>query len=299
MNKYEIYVDSGNNIPDELLEKYDINVVPFTCTIDGKETDCYEKGVPFKQTAVRFYEALRAGADIKTSLIGAAKFAEYVAPALTNGKDVIIFTISSGISGTYNQAVAAQKELAEKYPDRKIIVRDSANASMGSGMQAIKAAELRDEGESVENCDKWFEENGYKFNSYVTVGDLKYLRKGGRVSAVAAIAGTILNIKPILHANETSPANLTVCAKERGKKKALAYIANAYSQRAENVGNDTVYICHADSVDDANELAQMIKDRGAKEVILEYYDLCTGSHVGPGTVALFFFGKDRRTYPAN
>lgn len=294
MNYFDIFVDSGTNVPDDLIKKHGIGVVPYTCTVNGEERLCYEEGVSFVETAKKYYADLRNGADVKTSLIGTEKFIEYLTPSLEAGKDVLLFTISSGISGTYNQALNAKCELEKKYPACKVYVCDTANASMGSGMQALKAADLRDMGESAKACAEWVEANAYKFNSLVTVGDLKYLRKGGRVSAVTAIAGTILNIKPVLHANDASPAKLTVCAKERGKKKALAYIANAYKELAENIGDDTVYVCHADCEDDANELAAMLKERGAKEVITEYYDLCTGTHVGPGTVALFFYGKDRR-----
>lgn len=164
---------------------------------------------------------------------------------------------------------------------------------MGSGLQALKVADLRDMGESIEACVKWLELNSYKFNSYATVADLKYLRKGGRISTTLAIAGTILNIKPILRADGATPAKLTFFSKERGRKKALLALANEFSANVENP-ESLIAICHADCEDDANELAAMLKERGAKDIIIEYYDLCTGTHVGPGTVALFFYGKDRR-----
>lgn len=294
MNNFDIFVDSGANIPDELVKKHDIGVIPYSCTVNGEERLCYDRNLPFIETAKKYYDDMRNGADVKTSLIGTERFIEYLTPSLESGRDVVLLTISAGISGTYNQAVSAKEELEKKFPERKIYVCDTANASMGSGMLALKAADLRDMGESAESCAEWINQNAYRINSYVTVGDLKYLRKGGRVSAVTAIAGTILNIKPILYANNTSPAKLTVISKERGKKRALLAIANAYTENAENIENETVYICHADCEEDANELAALVKERGAKEVVLEYYDLCTGSHVGPGTVALFFYGKDRR-----
>lgn len=292
-NYFDILVDSGTNIPDELVKKHGIIVVPYSCTVNGKEQLCYDKDVSFADTAKRYYDDLRGGADIKTSLIGTERFIEYATPSLKAGKDVIIFTISAGISGTYNQAVNAKTELLKLFPEREIEVCDTANASMGSGLQALKVADLRDMGESLKTCAKWVEQNAYKFNSYVTVADLKYLRKSGRISATLAIAGTILNIKPILKADGGSPAKLVFFTKERGRKKALLSLANAFSEHAESL--ETVCICHADCPDDANELAEMLRERGAKNVIIEYYDLCTGSHVGPGTVALFFYGKDRRT----
>lgn len=160
----------------------------------------------------------------------------------------------------------------------------------------LKAADLRDMGESAETCAKWVDTNAYKLNSYLTVGDLKFLKKGGRISAAAAIAGTILNIKPIIRADGGSPAKLSFFAKERGRKKALTAILEACRQRAVNIENQTVAIAHADCEEDALYLADALKSQcGVKNIIIEYYDLCTGSHAGPGTVALFFMGKDRKT----
>ena len=294
MNKFEIFVDSGTNIPDALLKKHAITVVPYTCIVNGEERLCYEKDRPFEQTAKRYYEDLRNGADIKTSLIPKERFVEYLTPALEQGKDAVIFTISSGVSGTYAQATYAKEELEAKFKGCNVFVIDSANASMGSGLQALKAADLRDMGESAEACVAAIKENIYKLNSYFTVADLKYLRKGGRISATLAIAGTLLNIKPILKADGGSPAKISFFGKERGRKKALAALADAFSNNVENPENQVISITHADCIEDAEELAQTLRERGAKDVIIEYYDLCTGSHVGPGTVALFFWGKDRR-----
>lgn len=295
MNSFDIFVDSGNNIPDHLVKKHGITVIPFTCNVNGEERLCYDKNASFRETAKQYYEDLREGADIKTSLIPKERIFEYVKPSLEAGRDAIIFTISSGISGTYNQAVYAKEELEKAYPDCKVYVIDTANASLGSGMQALKIADLRDMGENAENCAKYAVESAYRYNSYLTVGDLKYLKKSGRISTTLAIAGTLLNIKPVLSADGGSPAKLTFFGKERGKKKALLSLAEMFSAKAENPESQTVYITHADCEEDALALAEMIKERGAGEVVIEYYDLCTGPHVGPGTVALFFYGTDRRS----
>lgn len=293
--KFDIYVDSAANIPDELVKKHDVKVVSYTCTVNGQERLCYEEGGNFAETAKKFYDEMRAGADVKTSLVGAEKFIEAVTPTFEAGRDAVLITITSGMSGTYNEALKAKKALEEKYPGCKLYVCDSANASMGQGLQALKVADLRDMGESAETCAKWLEQNAYKINSLVTVGDLKYLRKGGRVSALTAIAGTILNIKPILWANDTKPAKLTMWGKERGRKKALNAIFEEFKKRVTDPESQTVAITHADCEEDANYLAELVKSYGVKDVIIEYYDLCTGTHAGPGTVALFFMGKDRIT----
>lgn len=290
---FDIFADSAANLTDEMIESSDIKIISFLCTVNGQERYCYEEGTPFESTAKRFYEDMVAGADVKTSLIGEQRFIEALTPSLQAGRDVLLFTMTSTLSGTYNQAVNAQKALAEKFPDNKVFVVDSANASLGEGLLAVSAAKLRDMGESCEACFKWVEENKYKMNSYVTVDDLKYLKKSGRVSAVLAIAGTILNIKPMLKADGSVPAKLTTFSKERGRRKSIEALANYFSENVINPENQIVAICHCNCLEDAEKLAEMVKARGAKEVVINYYDLCTGSHVGPGTLALFFTGKDR------
>lgn len=295
MRNFDIYVDSGANIPNALVKEYDINVISFSCTVDGVERICYEENVPFDEIAKQFYDDMRAGADVKTSLLTKDAFIEAVTPSLKAGRDVVIMTISSGISGTYQQAKEAQEELEKQYPRNKVFAIDSANASMAEGILAIKAAGLRDLGESAETCAKWLTDNVYKMNSYLTVGDLKCLKKTGRISTTLAIAGTLLNIKPILRADGSANAKITFVGKEHGRKKALAALAKAFAERATDPENQKIAIMHADSEEDANTLAGMLRELGAKDIVIGYYDLCTGSHVGPGTVALFFMGKDRRT----
>lgn len=294
MNNFDIYVDSSANLTDDMIASSDINVIPFICTVNGEERLCYENGKPFAETAKKYYEEMLAGADIKTSLIGEARFIEAVTPSLEKGRDVFIITMAAGISGTYSQAAAAKSTLEKLFPENKIYVGDSANASLGEGLLAVNVAKLRDMGESLSACAEWFEQNKYKINSYCTVQDLKYLKKGGRISATLAIAGTILNIKPILRADGGNPAKLTFWAKERGRKKAFDAILKEFDELCVNPENQTVAITHCNCEEDALKLADLVKQHGARDVVIEYYDLCTGSHVGPGTVALFFTGKDRR-----
>lgn len=293
MNNFDIYVDSSANLPDDLRIKNDIHMISYRITVNGKERLCFEENRPFTQSAKDFYAEVRAGADVKSSLVSEDNFIEAVTPSLQNGKDVLILTIASGISGTHQQALKAQAALKEKFPERTVVVRDSSNASMGEGLLALKVAALREAGESLESCVNWLNENTYKLNSYVTVDELKYLRKSGRISMPLAIAGALLNIKPILKADGGETAKLVFCGKERGRKKAISALAAAFAERA-NPLNQTVAITHADCEEEALALAETIKSMGATDVIMEYYDLCTGAHIGPGTIALFFMGKDRR-----
>lgn len=299
MNKlFDIFVDSSANLTEEMIASTGIGVISYTCLVNGKEVRCYENGKRFSDTAKEFYESMSGGADIKTSLVSQAQIIEAVSPSMEQGKDVLLITISSGISGTHNQALQAQKELKKLYPKCKLLVADSANASLGEGLLAVNAAKLRDMGESVNACAKWIEENAYKMNAYVTVNDLKYLRRGGRISTTLAIAGTLLNIKPIIKADGGSPAKLSFFSKERGRRRALETLANAFTENVENPENQTVAITHCNCLEDAEKLAEMVKERGAQDVVIEFYDMCTGSHVGPGTIALFFVGKDRRGHAA-
>lgn len=294
MKPFAIFVDSAANIPNEICAEKGIGVITFHYTVNGQEHPCYSENMPFVETAKQFYQAMRNGEEPKTSLLPASVFEEALRPALLGGQDVILFTLSSGISGTHAQAQEAGKQLQKEFPDRKIFVMDSANASLGEGLIAIKAAQMRDAGQSVDACADWIRKNTYKMNSFFTVDDLKYLRRSGRISRTAGIAGTLLNIKPILKADPSENAKIVSCGKVRGRKKALEAIAETFSKRVIRPGQNVIAIAHADCEEDAQRLAELLRERGAKDIIIEYYDLCTGSHVGPGCVALFFWGLDRR-----
>jgi DegV family protein with EDD domain len=288
---FEIFVDSSANLTDEMIAKNNIKVISYTCRIDGNDMECYEKGKPYKEIAKTFYDAMREGHETKTSLINCGKIVDAVTPTFEEGKDVLLVTISSQISGTYTQALQAAEILKATFPDRKLVVCDSFNAGMGEGLIAMHAVKLRDLGESMETIAESIDDNKLKFNSVFTVSDLKYLRKGGRISATLAIAGTLLNIKPILKGD--AYGKISACGKEKGRRRALQRLAETFKENVTNADKQTVCIAHADCEEDALMLADMIKAYGAKDVVINWYDICTGSHVGPGTVALFFYGKDR------
>ena len=294
-NSFDIFADSAANLTDEMVAETGIKIIPFHYIINGEERPCYKEGTPFAHIAKEFYTQLANGADIKTSLVCEQEFVDALTPSLEAGRDAIIVTITEGLSGTFAQAMKAQETLKEKFPERKVYIVDSVNASLGEGYLAYLAAKMRDEGTTVDDCVAWLEDNKYLLNSYVTVNDLKYLKKSGRVSTIAAVAGAILNIKPMLKADGGSPATLRVYSKERGRKKSIDALLKAFSEYAGKDFADTVCITHGDCEEEALALAEEFKKRGATKVFIEYYDLCTGAHVGPGTLAVFFFGKDRRT----
>lgn len=295
MRSFDIFVDSAANLPDELIKENDIKVISYTCSVDGKDMECYEDGVPFAETAKKFYSAMREGAETKTTLVNADKITTAITPSLQAGRDVLLITIAEGISGTYNQGVFAANELKEHFPDRKVLVAQSANASLGEGLVALYAAKHADLGESVDSCYQWVLDNRFNIHGVCTVDSLKYLKRGGRVSTALAIAGTILNIKPVLHGDENS--KLTVFSNERGRKKSIAKLIETYRENVIDPENQTIAIAHADCEDEALELAAKLKELGANEIIMNYYDLCTGAHAGPGTLALFFYGKSRLKTP--
>lgn len=294
MYNFEIFTESAANIPDELITARGIHMLSYFFNVAGEEKPCYVPGVPFREIAAKFYADMRTGVEAHTSLVPEARFVEEIAPTLEEGKDVVLVTIASGISGTYNQALNAKRTLEERFPERKVYVIDSANASLGQGLLVLKAADLRDAGESAKACADWLKDNTYKMNSYVTVEDLKYLNRSGRISKAAALVGTLLKIKPLIKADGGEIPKLEVYGKVHGRKKAISALVEAFDKNVIHPEAQTIAIAHADCEAEALELAETLKTHGAKDILIDYYDLCTGSHIGPGTLALFFFGKDRR-----
>ena len=291
IGSFDLYADSASNLTEELIEKYNIGIVPYTCSIDGEDLEAYMSGIPFAETAKKFYDAMREGKETKTTLVNAQKIISAVTPSLEAGRDVIFVTITSGLSGTYDQAVQAGKELKERFPDRKFIPVDSCNAAFGEGLIAYYIAKLRGEGKTIDECNEWAINNRFHLHGVCTVESLKYLKRGGRISSLAAIAGTILNIKPVLWGDDN--AKLTVMCNERGRKKSIARMLDYYKQNIIDPENQLIAISHADCEEEALELIERLKELGAKQFVINYYDLCTGAHAGPGTLALFFLGKVR------
>lgn len=291
MENFEIFVDSAANLTDELVKRHGIKVVSYTCSINGEEMECYQDGVPSEEIAKKFYDAMRDGAETKTTLINADKFIDAAAPVLQSGKDILLIVISACLSGTYNQALEAQRRLKEQFPDRKFLVADSCNASMGEGLWAVYAAERRDKGESIDSVHKWICENNLYMNSFVTVSSLKYLKNSGRINAAKALVGTILKINPVVWGSDKGV--LEVYCNERGRKKAMLKLLELFRARVTDPENQHIAIAHADCLEEAEALAEMVKGAGATDVVINMYDLCTGAHIGPGTIALFFMGKKR------
>ena len=279
----QLFTDTSANLPVALTKQHHITVVPFSYTVDGKETD-YPDDVDFDG-------AMRRGAVVKTSMVNPDLMANYFERALSQGDDVLYVGMSGGISGTAQAAVIAAGELTEKYPARKIVTIDTYAASLGEGLQVLEAARMIEEGKSLDEIKAHLLSRRPHMCQFFTVDDLAYLKRGGRISSATALIGTVLSIKPILCGDETG--HIVSCGKVRGMKRAYQELANYYDGRALDK-SEMLGIAHADNEEGAQALIALLRDKGfTGECLNVVYEPVTGAHVGPGTVALFFYGKEK------
>ena len=284
----QLFTDTSANLPVALTKQHHITVVPFSYTVDGKETD-YPDDADFDGAA--FYGAMRRGAVVKTSMVNPDLMANYFERALSQGDDVLYVGMSGGISGTAHAAALAAEELREKYPHAKIMTIDTYAASLGEGLQVLEAAELLRAGRSFEEVGDRILARRPHMCQFFTVDDLNYLKRGGRISGAAALVGSVLGIKPILRGDETG--HIVSCGKVRGNKKAYAELADYFDKRALDK-TARIGIAHADNCEGTDYLLGLLRERGFTGECLEvYYEPVTGAHVGPGTVALFFYGTEK------
>ena len=284
---YRIITDSACDFPQQLLEQLNIDVIPLTLMFRGEEwNDTTDHGLK------TVYDGLRAGDVATTSAINPDGWANRIEPVLASGEDVLVLAFSSGLSTTYQSAVIAAQELAEKYPQRTVRVVDTLCASLGQGLLVWYACKHRDAGMSLDDLAQWCEDKKPNISHWFTVDDLMYLKRGGRVSAATALLGTVLNIKPVLHVDDEG--HLVSVSKARGRKAAIEALAKKVAETALPGENDTMFISHGDCLEDAQTLANILKEKhGVKEVVIGYVGAVIGSHAGPGTLALFFLGSHR------
>lgn len=293
MSDYILSCCSTADLTAEHFKRRNISYICFHYELDGKQyPDDLGKTIPFDQ----FYQAMQNGADTKTSQINADEFEAYFEPFLKEGKDILHVTLSSGISGVVNSALIAKDELAERYPDRKIIIVDSLAASSGYGLLMETLADLRDEGKSIEELHTWLEANKRKLHHWFFSSDLTFFIKGGRVSKASGFIGGVLNICPLL--NVDHEGKLIPRFKIRTKKKVIRTIVDKMEEFAEN-GLDysgKCYISQSACYEDARAVADLVEKRFTKlngKVLINDIGTTIGSHTGPGTVALFFWGSER------
>lgn len=284
---------STADLTKEHFEQRNIHYICFHYELDGVS---YQDDLGQSMSFEDFYVAMQNGADTKTSQVNAGEFEEYFEPFLRDGKDVLHVCLSSGISGTYNSANIARDTLMEKYPDRKIYIVDSLGASSGFGLLVDKLADLRDAGKNIDEVYAWAIENRLKVQTWFFSTDLTFYVKGGRVSKTSGFVGNLLNICPLL--NMDGEGKLIPRQKIRTKRKVIQAIVEQMEQYAENGFdyNDKCYISHSACPEDAKTVATMIEERFPKlngKVLINDIGTTIGSHTGPGTVALFFWGATR------
>lgn len=293
MANYVLSCCSTADLSKEHFEERDIHYICFHYKLDGVDhPDDLGQTIPFEE----FYKKMDEGADTVTSQVNVSEYVEYFSKFLEEGKDILHVSLSTGISGTYNSAMNAALIARERYPERKIYIVDSLGASSGYGLLMDKLADLRDSGMSIDEVRDWTEEHKLELHHWFFSTDLKFYIKGGRISKTAGAIGTILGICPLL--NMDNEGRLIPRAKIRSKRKVIQEIVKRMEENADD-GLDysgKCYISQSACVEDAKEVARLVEERFPKlcgKVEINYVGTTIGSHTGPGTVALFFWGKKR------
>lgn len=285
---FTIFTDSGANITDKVRDHYGIKIIPLTLVMEGEE---------FHFTSTEnfdyddYYQKLADGLKVSTSQINPSQFMESFRPVLKQGEDILYIGLSGGITGTINSARIAASDLSEEYPDRKVVVIDSLGASLGEGILVTEAAECREEGMTLEETADRIDVDRYCMYQVFVVDDLKHLKRTGRLSGALASLGTIMDIKPILKGD--TEGKIVVECKARGRKQAIKALAEKYRDMVVAPEDQTVGISYGGRREDAVHLANLIsKIAQPKKIWMVAHEPTTGSHVGPGMLALYFKGAD-------
>lgn len=293
MTNYILSCCSTADLTEEYFNKRDIKYICFHFSLDGKQyDDDLGKSVPFDE----FYKAMSEGAETKTSQVNVDEFAAYFTPFLEQGLDILHVCLSNGLSGVYNSANIARSSLIEKYPDRKIYIIDSLGASSGYGLLMDKLADLRDSGMGIDKLYDWANEHKLELHHWFFSTDLTFYVKGGRISKVSGWVGAMMSICPLLNMNDQG--QLIPRFKIRGKKKVIQELVKKMEENAQNglYYEGKCYISNSDCYEDAKAVAELIEKRFPKlngKVEINSVGTTIGSHTGPGTIALFFWGGKR------
>ena len=287
---YCITVESTADLPQNYYSEHGVTCIGMGYT-DGKTL--YREGSNNALSPTDFYAAMRSGICFTTQQVSPYEFREAVEPLLQAGKDVLHLAFSSRLSGSYQSAMIAAEELREAYPDRKLIVVDTLAASRGQGLLVDYAVNNRDTGMPIEQNAAWVEEHKLQLCHWFTVDDLVYLQRGGRVSKLTAVVGSVLGIKPVLHCDDEGA--LSMVSKCRGRRASVNALAEKVATASfADVATQRIYICHGDCLGDAEYLAAQITEKtGATDIQIYYTGAVIGSHSGPGTLAVFFLGPAR------
>ena len=290
MSEYVILTESSSDISLKIAKDNDIQVMPMDFILEGKSYAHYADSREMDVKA--FYQKLRDGAVVTTAAENVEDYMTWVKPLLEDGKDVLLVVFSSGLSSTFSTANVALAELREQYPDRKILAVDSLCASAGEALLAYYAAQNRAKGMSIEENAQWLEDNKLHLAHWFTVDDLMFLKRGGRVSSATALVGTMLSIKPVLHVD--NEGHLINVSKARGRKASMKALADKAAETGVDLSNQVLFISHGDCLDDAQWLAQEVRDRfHPVDVVISDIGPVIGAHSGPGTLALYFMATQR------
>lgn len=287
---FSIISDSCANLTNKQIKDYGVKIVPLTYTIGDTEYLGYVEGEETDYKA--YYDLLRAKEHVKTSLVSYERVESALKAELDAGKDVLYIAFSSALSGSCQVASNCIEDIKEQYPDRKIILIDSLQASMGQGLFVKYAVEKKNAGWSLEETAQWLEDNKLNIVALFTVDDLFFLKRGGRLSGTVAVVGTILNIKPLLHVS--NDGKLVSTGTIRGREKSIDALIKRMGETGINLSEQDIFIVHGDCIEDAEKAAEKIKQLyNVKSITINYVDQVIASHSGPGTLAVFFMGTER------
>ncbi len=289
MAEFKIITDTTADLPKEYIDRNGLGVMVLPYIIDG-----ITYGLGQEMEVKEFYAAMRGGKMPTTSQVNPEAAREYLEKYLQESRELLVLSFSSGLSGTYGSVSLAARELMEERGDCKIIVLDTLAASLGEGLLVHKAVQLRSQGKSLEETAEWIEAHKLNLVHVFTVDDLFHLHRGGRVSKATAIVGTLAGIKPLLHVDDEG--HLIALGKVRGRKKSLHSLVDMMEARIGSWRgeNDCFFISHGDSLEDAEYVRELVKERfGIEECMINFVGPTIGAHSGPGTIALFFMGDVR------
>lgn len=286
---YQLITDSCCDLPLELVERFDLDIVNFTITISGEEL-IDDMGKTFDKTS--FFNRLKEGETASTSQINVHAYLEKFKKYVDEGKPVIYLGFSSELSGSLNSARQAKQMLEEEYDDVDLTIIDTRAASLGEGLLVYEAALEKEAGMSKEDLVKWVEDNKLNYHSWVTVDDIKHLQRGGRISATAATVGSLLNVKPIIIMNREG--KLVPFSKVRGRKKSLQFLIDQTVKTIRDEEDHAVFIGHVGVPEDANFVREKLLEKvSPKEIIISSYGPTIAAHTGFGSLSVFSYGEER------
>lgn len=290
MRDFEIFTDSCCDLPIEFIREKNIKFARLTCSYEDKQ---YFDDFGQSLTHKKFFQDLRNGVTPLSSQPSVEEFYGKFKAFADEDKDIIYICVSTGLSGTENSATIAKNMILEEYPKIRISIVNVLTASLGQGLMVIKALEMKEAGKTHDEIVQYIENIKQKLNTYMTVDDLRHLKRGGRLSSAAAMIGIVLHIKPILTIN--NEGKVMPVFKVKGRKSSINKLVEIIAERIEAPEEQTIAICHGDCIEEALKLKEgILKAVKVKDVMINYTGPAVGTHGGPGNLAIFFMGKERQ-----